>query len=185
MSGMTTQQLASRATSAGAQGVQTLGSAGTAGKWKGNTSRDLLRSLVKDSKMPPLYWAQVPMREPRTGNNNKLTWMPFLLVHEVLATMWKTYGDTLYDPSQATEKVLRTSCEANGINLLPSSSTFEDSRWRRGGREVVLPLGVHGDGVPNQASKTVVAFTWNILCKKKSERILLASLNKGIWEASL
>lgn len=163
MSGAITQQLSSRATSAGARGVESFASAGTSGRYPGNTSRDLLRSMLKNSDMPPLYWAQVPMKEPKSGQHKVLTWMPFLLPHEVLANLWKTFGRALYEPSSATEKVLERSCLELGVDKT---------------KETILPLGVHGDGVPNQANKTVVAFTWNLLCKEKSERILFASLNK-------
>ena len=85
-----------------------------------------------------------------------------LLVHEVLAALWERLGKELYDPSPTIERNLKKSCKANGVDF---------------DKEVVLPLGVHGDGVPNQAHKTIVAFTWNIL-SNASERILFAALGK-------
>ena len=90
--------------------------------------------------------------------------MPFLLPHEVLATLWAQYGYALYDPSEPVENNLIASCKKHGLDF---------------NKGVVLPLGVHGDGVPNQAHKTVVCFTWNILSSQgNSERVLFATLNK-------
>ena len=77
--------------------------------------------------------------------------------------MWDVLGEALYNPSPTVEKNLKASCKANGVDF---------------NKEVVLPLGVHGDGVPNQAHKTIVAFTWNVLAMKLSERILFAALSK-------
>ena len=104
------------------------------------------------------------MRGPKTDQNSVLTWMPLLLVHEMLATLWGKLGGALYNPSPTVEKNLQESCRKNGINF---------------DKQCVLPLGVHGDGVPNQANKTIVAFTWNILSlDKMNERILFAALGK-------
>ena len=165
VSGFTTQQLAHKATKAGASGVDAFAKAGTSGRHRGNISRDLLRKMLRGCRLPLLYWALIPMRDPKTEQNNVLTWMPFLLVHEVLAALWDVLGDALYEPSPTVEKNLKASCKANGIDF---------------NKQVVLPLGVHGDGVPNQAHKTIVAFTWNIL-GKLSERILFAALSKEQW----
>ena len=77
LSAVTTQQLTERATAVGASGVEGLARVGTSGKWVRNSSRGLIRYLVQEALMPPLYWAAVPMREPRLGANNVLTWMPF------------------------------------------------------------------------------------------------------------
>ena len=164
LSGFTTQQLAEKATKAGASGVDGMARAGKSGKHRGNISRDLLRDMLKTCSLPLLYWALIPMRDPKTEQNNVLTWMPFLLVHEMLSALWEALGDALYDPSPTIEKNLKASCTANGINF---------------NKENVLPLGMHGDGVPNNVHKTIIAFTWNILgCGKLSERILFAALGK-------
>ena len=162
VSGFTTQQLAHKATKAGASGVEGLARAGKSGRHRGNIARDLLRNMLVGCTLPLLYWALIPMRDPKTDQNNVLTWMPFLLVHEMLAALWAFFGEQLYEPSPSVEKNLKASCKANGLDF---------------DKNVVLPLGVHGDGVPNQAHKTIVAFTWNIL-GKLSERILFAALSK-------
>ena len=162
ISGFTTQQLADKATKAGAVGVETFARAGKHGKLRGNISRDILRQMVKGCALPLLYWALIPMRDPKSHQNNVLTWMPFLLVHEVLAALWAVHGEGLYKTTPSVEKNLKASCKANGLDF---------------DKEVVLPLGVHGDGVPNQAHKTIVAFTWNIL-GSWSERILFGALSK-------
>ena len=162
ISGFTTQQLADKATKAGAAGVEPFARAGKHGQLRGNISRDILRQMVKGCALPLLYWALIPMRDPKSDQNNVLTWMPFLLVHEVLAALWAVHGEGLYNTTASVEKNLKASCKANGLDF---------------DKEVVLPLGVHGDGVPNQARTTIVAFTWNIL-GSWSERILFGALSK-------
>ena len=67
---------------------------------------------------------------------------------------------TIHPPT--IEKNLKASCNANGVDF---------------NKAVALPLGVRGDGVPNQAHKTIVAYAWNML-GNLSERILFAALSK-------
>ena len=57
LSGFTTQQLAEKATKAGASGVDGMARAGKSGKHRGNISRDLLRDMLKTCSLPLLYWA--------------------------------------------------------------------------------------------------------------------------------
>ena len=116
VSGFTTQQLAHKATKAGASGVDAFAKAGTSGRHRGNISRDLLRKMLRGCRLPLLYWALIPMRDPKTEQNNVLTWMPFLLVHEVLAALWDVLGDALYEPSPTVEKNLKASCKSISIS---------------------------------------------------------------------
>jgi len=164
LSALTTQQLVSKAQGAGASSVDDLARAGRYGRHRGNISRDMLRSSKRASKMPPLYYAQIQMRDPKSGNNNVVTWMPFLLVHEVLAAFVAIHGYALRDLSDSVEATLRDTCTKLGAD--PSE---------------FLPLGCHGDGVPNQARKTIVCFSWNILTNASHERILFAALGKDMW----
>ena len=95
LSGFTTQQLAEKATKAGASGIDGMARAGKSGKHRGNISRDLLRDMLKTYRLPLLYWALIPMRDPKAEQNNVLTWMPVLLVHEMLSALWEALGDAL------------------------------------------------------------------------------------------
>ena len=160
-SGFTTQQLSAKAQSAGARGVEDFAKAGANGKHRGNMSRDILRNLRKSSKMPPLYYAEVPMNNPKKGERNVLTWMPFLLVHEVMSALVSFATGAFANMTDAVASNLRSTCKNLGV----CASEF----WA---------LGCHGDGVPNQANKTIVCFTWNILSETFHERVLFAALGK-------
>ena len=159
ISGRTTQELCHRARAAGADGVGNMATAGKSGTNR-NTARDVLRSLKKHSKMPPLYWAGIPMRTK--AGTQVITQCPFLLPSEVLAALYSE-GEMagLCDFSEGVRNMLDTTCKALGISA-----------------DGVIPLGIHGDGVPNQASKTVVCFSWNVLAGPASERILFTAIDK-------
>ena len=88
-----------------------------------------------------------------------------MLAHEVLAALWAQFGAMLCKPSEKVAENLRASCKANSLNDKKAT---------------VLPLGIHGDGVPNQAHNTVVCFAWTILHETNSERLLFASLGNGV-----
>ena len=163
-SGFTTQQLSAKAQAAGAHGVEDFAKAGANGKHRGNMSRDILRTLRKSSKMPPLYYAEIPMNNPKTGARNVLAWLPFLLVHEVMSSLVAFAADAFANMSDSVASNLRDTCKKLGV----CASEF----WA---------LGCHGDGVPNQANKTIVCFTWNILSDTFHERVLFAALGKDFW----
>ena len=160
MSGFGVQQLSSKAQRAGAGGASAFAKAGRKGHWRGNVARDIMRGLLKGTTMPPPYWAQVPTRNPKTGENNVLVWLPFLLPHEVLVALWSSGAKEL-ELSEDIRKNLEATCRSLGVD--PKG---------------FVPLGVHGDGVCNQANKSVVCFTWNILGCLARERALLANLGK-------
>ena len=65
---------------AGAHGAQDLASS-VVGH---NSKRDLLNKVLRDNEWPGLYWAQIPLRDPKTSAR-KLVWVPFLLPHEWVA----------------------------------------------------------------------------------------------------
>ena len=70
--------------------------------------------MVKGCLLPALYWALIPMRDPKTDQNNVLTWMPFLLVHEMLSALWDALGEALYDPSPTIENNIRKEVSSDG-----------------------------------------------------------------------
>ena len=85
MSGRVTQELCQKAQATGAAGIAKMANAGRSGANR-NTARDVLRSLRKHSKMPPLYWADIPM-SPKPGKH-VITQCPFLLPSEVLEALY-------------------------------------------------------------------------------------------------
>ena len=85
-SGHRIQQLCQKAATAGATVVTDLGSAGAGGTRSGNSSRDLLRRILKQRDVPTLYWAQVSLKDPETKDEQQ-EWLPFVLPHEVFSKM--------------------------------------------------------------------------------------------------
>ena len=64
LSGAQTQQMSSLSTGAGSRGVADFGRAGKSGALPGNTSRDLLRSMVKGIPAPEPCMATILTRDP-------------------------------------------------------------------------------------------------------------------------
>ena len=76
------------AQASGARGVGDVAGAGHYGKWKGNLARDVRRrAFLKDVDKPNVYWARIPFKDLATGAAKTPTWCPFLLVHEMLASL--------------------------------------------------------------------------------------------------
>eukprot|EP00974_Lingulodinium_polyedra_P095272 9231379-Lingulodinium_polyedra.AAC.1 len=46
-----------------------------------------MRRMLKGCSAPPVYWAQVPGANPSTGEEQTQIWLPFLLMHEVMAML--------------------------------------------------------------------------------------------------
>ena len=67
-SGRSTQALLLKAEAAGAAHVSDLAKAGARGAHPQNANRDLLRRLVRGSTTPSLYWAPVPLVNPKTNS---------------------------------------------------------------------------------------------------------------------
>ena len=75
------------AQASGARGVADVAVAGHYGKWKGNLARDVRRAFLKYVDKPNVCWARVPCKDLATGAAKTPTWCPFLLVHEMLASL--------------------------------------------------------------------------------------------------
>jgi len=144
--GTTSQKIFHKATGAGARGSEDLAKCGTAGKWKGNASRDLMRKIMKGCTFPSEYWVYVPVinRETQEVEEGPL---PALLPHEALAHRNENdsglLGSWLPTPGHTIFHTAQQWCDTLGVNI----------------REMI-PIGLHGDGVPF-ASKMGTA--WNAL----------------------
>ena len=57
------------------------------GRWKGNLARDVRRAILKDVDKPNVYKARIPCKDSATAAAKTPKWCPFLLVHEVLASL--------------------------------------------------------------------------------------------------
>ena len=71
----------------GARRVADVPGAGHYGGWTGNLARDVCRAFLKDVDKPNVYWARIPCKDLAAGAAKTLTWCPFLLVHEVFASL--------------------------------------------------------------------------------------------------
>eukprot|EP00969_Alexandrium_andersonii_P208008 9187813-Alexandrium_andersonii.AAC.1 len=108
-----------------------------------------MRALLKNSKMPSLYYAKVPVKDKRTDTTTEVDY-PFLLPHELLHHMVGKNTKLLEALAQLDQP---------DLNRLHSewASRFGIPK------ETLIPLGVFGDGVPHQKNKTIEAFTFNTL----------------------
>jgi hypothetical protein len=119
----------------------------------GNANRDLLKALLKNKPWPPVYWADIPIHDPGTGEDRQAS-LPFMLPHEILAVMVEgRLGDsTQLVPEAGIHPELRhhVSELAKEMGVDPCTLT---------------PCGLHGDGVPFGASgDSLEQVSINFLC---------------------
>ena len=161
-SGKATQRLVQAAQRAGAQGVANLVATGSSGRHTQNLSRDITRNLAKESSMPHLYWAELPMSSD-VHSSTTLVSMPFLLPHEVIGNASdrsKYFHDV--PPNMDKLRVVRDrACASLGM----------DPR-------LVSPIGLHGDGVPHQKKGNIEVLSWNPCAFPDYERVLFCAIDK-------
>ena len=119
LSGLDTRELASRATSAGARSVERTAQTGASGRCPGNISRDLMRNLMRNCKMPSLYFGDIPVWDFKRGQAMTCD-VPFLLVREVLTALASKSSDFVE--------------QCSSLPYLPALdeeiAVFLSSRWR-------------------------------------------------------
>ena len=141
------------AQASGARNVADVAGAGHYGKWKGNLARDVRRAFLKEVDKPNVYWARIPCKDLATGAAKTLTWCPFLLVHEMLASLVEKHaGDvsSFTATPQQLWSMKRNFCANHGIN-----------------DDLTLGVGLHGDGVAHQKRTTVECSSWNVLVPQR------------------
>ena len=136
------QQLLEKSEAAGAQGVADVASASKRGSIPKNTSRDLMRKLLKSVTAPPVYWADVPLHE--TKGSTTTCRLPVLLPHEMFASIMARDSNLSRFEDQRLQHLLQ----------LPTDFC---NAMRLAEREAAI-IGVHGDGVPHQRVKSVECF---------------------------
>lgn len=170
LSGLDAFSLASARNTAGEQVVPEFATAGASGSRERNLRRDLMRRIYEESKWPPLYYIEVPTKNVRT-QQREMTLMPVLLPHEALQCIAETVGTNrmrqfLARPDHAPHLQTRIQSFCERWNRMPSR---------------VVPMGLHGDGVPFAAKMTdsLELLSWNIPTLVNSPRIVFAAYAKS------
>ena len=119
-----------------------------------NAARTWQRWMRKNHTWPDLYWAEIPLKNP--SNKEVASYkLPFLLPHE-----W--VSDYLHQPGAFQE------AQPEEGSYLDKECRRVCAAWHRQARSMV-PLGLHGDGVPVQGrlqQSTVDFVTINLLASK-------------------
>ena len=100
-----------------------------------NAARSMDRYLRRNHNWTDLYWAKIPMKNPaKKANDLEERWLPFLLPHEWLSDYLLQCGawdEAMPEEGTFVANRLAQACQCHKEPL--------------GG---MLPLGLHGDGVP-------------------------------------
>lgn len=144
-------------------------------KGKKNAARTMRRARKKVStpnNWPPLYWAKVPLRDPKT-NKRIESWYPFLLPHEWLPSLLSSADAAQACKPKAGSKLCHALSHICAMLGLPVEGT--------------IAIGLHGDGVPvlGTIRKASLDFiTINVpFCKAFDERVPFTVIqSKYIWE---
>jgi len=158
--------LAQSAMNAGATGIAAMGRAGAAGVHPGNTHRDLMRQYLKDTTVPEPYFADIPIHDVKSDQDHVTIALPFLLVHEMIASMVKkcpsiTNELSVLPPNTRLDNLAMKFARDNGVD-----------------RSRILPLGIHGDGVPYKKNRSCQVISWNFLATPHAERFMFVNIGK-------
>ena len=96
LSALQSARAAAAAVRSGAQGDRVIAVAQGASQCSQNAQRSMLRRALRGSRLPPLYWADVPLWSPLDARCVS-TPVPFLLIHELVLQLVSddTVGDWL------------------------------------------------------------------------------------------
>ena len=130
---------------------------------------------------PEPYWAQVLVRDKGSGTET-LVDFPVLLPHE--------FFDHLVKANKEKLELFKASVD-HAPELLPLVQEFALALGVDAAK--VIPLGVHGDGVPFAAKMTdsLEQLSWNFCAQPASQRVLFTAIPKSAvagratWDALL
>ena len=124
------------AQSAGAGGIEDL-----AGLGEKNANRSLKRRLLKNNHWPKLYWADIPIFDPKQQIQESVP-MPFILPHELVATFFQ-WGEPEFILGQ---QVLQEDADL----LARHAAACQPPK----GPKTLFPLGIWSDGAPCNSDRT-------------------------------
>ena len=139
-----THSLSQSASAAGASGVQDLGPAAKRGALPGNAQRDIMRRRLNGCTVPEPYFAEIPIHDPDTGRGQVGIMLPLLLIHEMLAALC----------APGEHMVQQFANASPAVNRLVEKFCQKTSLLTRN----VIPLGIHGDGVPHQKTRAYKSY---------------------------
>ena len=145
LSAVDVSRLARSSKHSGAQGVDDLASAGAHGTNSKNLARDILRTLLKDTIMPSLFWYDVRGWDPENKVPTTVS-LPFLLPHEILHSLGSKLDGMILDKAKYPEVFELFSAKCKNLKLDPMSC---------------VPLGFHGDGVPFSKKESLELLSFN------------------------
>ena len=164
LSAKDTSKLVRSAHGSGSSGLSDMKTIGK--KCPRNSQRDLMRKILKKIDMPPPYYADVPVKDRKNGIR-KMVSFPFMLVHELLLRIILAFGMGFNDILQFPA--------GSGLHTM-------QNQWRKDHNiptdAMVVPIGIHGDGVPLQRSMSMYCIAWNISSVAGSERNLFTCIEK-------
>jgi len=146
-----------------AKGVDSLAAAGASGRHPQNMARDIMRALLKKTKMPECTWFEVPCWDPATKDKTKY-FLPFLLPHLVADQLFAGRSDWRMNPAKAPEiwNSFVQTCQT--LNLDPDKC---------------MPIGMHGDGVPFTKKQSLEIISWNVLGNPNNDRVPFTGISKA------
>ena len=144
--------------------VKSMARAGNWGKAPKNLARDLLRAVMKNVNMPPLFWWPIYTWD-KTTQTKKLENYPFLLPHEMFIHITSSTPLAKLQVQRAEFPELHArivdACENLGLDPIN-----------------MIALGMHGDGVPFTKTDTMEMLSWNFLALPTADRIPITSVSK-------
>ncbi len=162
MSGKDSQTMAELSSNAGARGVNDFKQTGNKGTIEDNIARDLKRKMKKRSQMHDPDMVEVPTHDPQTSKNNKMAWIPVLLIHEMILG-YLSSGLLFLDSACGNALPVR-SCQFDHLGTFCKSHSLDLG--------LAIALGLHGDGVPFQNQQSVEVISWNFVAMPDKERVL-------------
>ena len=133
--------LASSSAASGAQGLQDLVAAGGHGTAPRNLARDVLRTCTRSSPWPAPYFANIPVMNKATRQESMAS-IPFLLPHEMLEVI-----------AQTNPEKMEAFVAANIQEPQLKATATEWAAMFGIDMNMIIVLGLHGDGVPFAAKK--------------------------------
>ena len=164
LSAKDTANLVRSAHKRGAEGLDAFKTIGK--KQPKNAQRDLMRKFTRGSTLPKPYFANVPIKDRKTGDKAMVI-LPFLLVSELLVHIMFSFGtgfrDILEDPPGSGFANMKRQWRAD--NNIPAD-------------DLVASLGMHGDGVSLGKQGSINVISWNITSMEGGERNMFTAIEK-------